>query len=278
MTETNALQQRTALITGCGLKTGVGATTARTLAKQGVKVMVTDIAAEPPGTGDEEGWRGLTSLVEEIRAAGGTIELAVGDITQEADAKRLASETYEKFGSIDILVNNASAPQGKAMVDAEELPLNEWERVFSINATGTFLMSRSVLPYMRKGGWGRIINISSMVAEMGGSRHIAFSASKAAVLGFTRALADDVGPQGITVMAVNPMIIMTSRGEAAVKRMYGDDPIAGAAHIPVRRYSTPQDIANVIQFLASEGSGFLSGEVIRVTGGTIQLNMPSDRT
>jgi NAD(P)-dependent dehydrogenase (short-subunit alcohol dehydrogenase family) len=74
-------------------------------------------------------------------------------------------------------------------------------------------------------------------------------------------------------MAVNPMIIMTSRGEAAVKRMYGDDPGAGAQHIPVRRFSTPQDIANVISFLACDGSGYLSGEVIRVTGGTIQLNM-----
>lgn len=266
----------TALITGCGLKTGVGATAARTLAKAGIKVMVADVTirgAAGAADGGEQDWRGLESLVEEIRAAGGSVSATAGDITVEADTVRMARETYDHFGSIDILVNNASAPQGKGMVDAEELPLSEWERIFAVNATGTFLMSKAVLKYMRKHGWGRIINIASMVAEMGGAKHVAFSASKAAVVGFTRALADDVGPQGITVMAINPMIIMTSRGEAAVKRMYGDDPAAGAAQIPVRRFSTPQDIANVIRFLASEDSGYLSGEAINVTGGTTQLNL-----
>lgn len=271
MSEITQDGNRTALITGCGLKTGVGATTARTLAKAGITVMVADVT--PSGVGGGDDWGGLASLVEEIRGAGGTAAATVGDITAEADAERMVRETYDQFGSVDILVNNASAPQGKAMVDTGELPLSEWERIFAVNATGTFLMSKAALKYMRERGWGRIINISSMVAEMGGAHHAAFSASKAAVLGFTRALADDVGPQGITVMAINPMIIMTSRGEAAVRRMYGDDPAAGAQHIPVRRFSTPQDIANVVAFLASDEAGYLSGEVIRVTGGTTQLNL-----
>lgn len=264
---------RVALITGCGLRTGVGATTARTLANAGVKVMVADISLRGAGGAADGQWHGLESLVEEIRSTGGTVEAAVGDITQESDAQRLTRETYEHFGRLDILVNNASAPQGKGMVDIEELPLSEWERIFSVNSTGTFLMSKAAVPYMKKGGWGRIINIASMVAELGGAHHAPFSASKAAVVGFTRALADDVGPHGITAMAINPMIIMTSRGEAAVKRMYGDEPGAGAEHIPVRRFSTPQDIANVIRFLAGEDSGYLSGEVINVTGGTVQLNL-----
>lgn len=89
-------------------------------------------------------------------------------------------------------------------------------------------MSKAAIPCMRKQGWDRVINISSMVAELGGVGHAAVSASKAVVLGFTRALADDVSPQGITIMAINPMVVMTSRGEAAVKRTYGDEP--GAAN------------------------------------------------
>lgn len=263
---------RTALITGCGLRTGVGATTARTLAQAGINVMVADVSPTGAGGADVDGWRGLESLVEEIEASGGAVGATVGDITTEADTGRMARETVERFGSIDILVNNASAPQAGAMLDTEELPLEQWERVFAVNSTGTFLMSRAVLPYMRKQHWGRIINIASMVAELGGPHLAAFTASKAAVIGFTRSLASDVGPQGINVMAINPMIIMTSRGEAAVKRMYGDDPDAGSGHIPLRRFSTPQDIANVVQFLASDASAYLSGEVIRVTGGTVQLN------
>ena len=268
----NSTQARVALVTGCGLPTGIGATTARTLAKAGIKVVVADVSLRGAGATDD-GWQGLPSLVEEIRAAGGTAEAIVGDITVEAEAQRLVREAYEHFGSLDILVNNASSPQGKAMVDTEELTLAEWERIFSVNSTGTFLMSKSAIPYMKKNGWGRIINLGSMVAELGATEHAAFSASKAAVIGFTKALAHDVGPHGINVMAVNPMIVMTSRGEAAVKRMYGEEPGAGANHIPVRRFSTPQDLANVIKFLASDESGYLSGEAINVTGGTVQLNL-----
>ena len=271
------LSGRVALITGCGLPTGLGGTSARTLARKGAKVVVADITEGGAG-GDENGeWRGLPSLVQEIRAEGGEAEYLVGDITREEEAERLCREANAAFGRLDILVNNASAPQGPAIkTSTEDLPLSEWERIFAVNATGTFLMSKHAIPYMKKNGWGRIVSIGSMLVELGGARTHAFTASKAAVVGFTRALADDVGPYGINAMAVNLMVMLTSRGEEYVRRTFGDEPGAGAKHIPVRRYATPQDLANVVAFLSSEESGYLSGEVINVTGGTVQLNQPTE--
>lgn len=267
---------RAALITGCGLRDGIGAATARALAKTGIAVMVADISrggARPSSdesalarlAPDSDEWLGVDSLVEEIRAAGGTAAATIGDISSEADAERMVRETHDRFGSADILVNNAAAPQ--KLVDIEEFSFGDWERIFAVNVHGAFLMSRAAVKYMRKRGWGRVINISSLAAESGHPGHSAFSASKAAILGFTRALAADVGRHGITVMALSPGLTMTARGKLATQRLYGDDVNAGARNIAVQRYSYPEDIAEAVVFLASDASGYLSGEVIRFTGG-----------
>lgn len=268
--------RRTALVTGCGLRDGIGAATARTLAKAGIAVMVSDITRGGARPSSDQAalanleresvqWRGVDSLVDEITAAGGTAAAVIGDISSEADAERMVRETYDRFGSVDILVNNAAAPQ--KLVDIAEFTLADWERIFAVNVHGAFLMSRAAVKYMRKRGWGRIINISSLAAESGHPGHSAFSATKAALLGFTRALAADVGRQGITVMALSPGLTMTARGKLATHRLYGDDVNAGARNISVQRYSVPEDIAEAVAFLASDASGYLSGEVIRFTGG-----------
>lgn len=266
---------RVALITGCGLEDGIGAATARALAREGVAVMCSDI--EPAGIapsidselvaklGNDASWRGVESLVEEIEMAGGTAAYTIGDVSSEEDAQRMVQETADKFGRLDILVNNAATSQ--TLLDIEDLTIDMYERVFAVNMRGTFLMSRAAVKFMRQNKWGRIVNISSISAEENHAGFSAFAASKAAILGFTRGLAADVGPQGITVMAVSPGLMMTSRGKIATHRMYGDDLNKGAEGISVRRYGQPEDIANVIRFICSEDSGYVSGEVIRVSGG-----------
>lgn len=267
--------RRVALITGCGLQDGIGAATARTLAQHGIAVMVSDIKLEgiAPSIdadlvakiGTDQEWRGVASLVEEIRDFGGEADYTIGDVSLEEEAQRMVDQTVERYGRLDILVNNAATSQ--TLLDIEDLTLEMYEKVFAVNMRGTFLMSRAAVSRMRKNKWGRIINISSISAEENHAGFSAFAASKAALLGFTRGLAADVGPQGITVMAVSPGLMMTARGKIATHRMYGDDLQKGAEHISVRRYGVPEDIANVIRFISSEDSGYVSGEVIRVSGG-----------
>lgn len=259
--------KRVALITGCALRDGIGAASARALAEAGFAVVVSDISVGgvTPRVGQELAateWRGLDSLVEEIRAEGGTAAKTVGDISSEADAHRMVQETVDTFGSVDVLLNNAAASQRFA--DIEDMSLADFERVFAVNMTGTFLMTRAAVKHMRAKGWGRVINIASVSAEMGGATHSAFSASKAAIIGFTKAVAGDVGPQGITVNAICPGLILTARGRMATEHF-------GAESIPVRRHGIPEDIAAVAVFLASDASSYLSGEAIRVQGGGFDL-------
>lgn len=274
-TQEPTTSRRVALITGCGLQDGLGAATARALARDGVAVMVSDIvrcgiapSIDPElvaKLGKAAEWRGVDSLVDEIRGFGGVAAATIGDVSSEADAERMTRETYDTFGSVDILVNNAATSQ--ALMDIEEFPVDLFDRIYAVNVRGTFLMSREAVKYMRKKRWGRIVNISSISAEENHAGFCGFAASKAALLGFTRGLAADVGPQGITVMAVSPGLMLTARGKIATHRMYGEDLEKGAEQISVRRYGVPEDIANVIRFIASEDSGYLSGEVIRVSGG-----------
>ncbi|NIE66880.1 SDR family oxidoreductase [Burkholderia sp. Ax-1719] len=274
--DSSSKPRRVALITGCGLRDGIGAATARTLARAGIAVVVTDLTRSGvvPSTDEklvaqlkaEHGsWRGIDSLVEEISDFGGEALALTGDVSSEADAQRMVADAYEQFGSVDILVNNAAASQ--TFLDIEDFTLEQWERIFAVNVRGAFLMSRAAVKYMRQRAWGRIVNITSVSADEGHAGFAAFTAAKSALTGFTRALAADVGPQGITVMAVAPGLMMTSRGKLATRRMYQDDLDAGARRIAVRRYGEPEDIAAVIRFIASEDSSYVSGEIFRVSGG-----------
>jgi NAD(P)-dependent dehydrogenase (short-subunit alcohol dehydrogenase family) len=198
---------RVALITGCGKPDGMGRAIARTLAAAGTAVVVTDaepagvlnrrqevVGARPPTT--SSGWRGLPSLVEEITRAGGVASGTLGDIADEADAERMVSEAVQRHGRLDILVNNAAAPQGLDRRDIEDVPVAVWDRVVRVNLRGTFLMSRFAVPVMRRQRHGRIINISSMAGVVAAPRSAAYSASKAAVIGLTRSLSADVAPWG----------------------------------------------------------------------------------
>jgi len=270
------LTTRVALITGCGKRDGMGRAIATTLAVSGVAVAVTDKQLggvlnrrqEIVGAADN-GWRGVDSLVDEITAAGGSAMSQLGDISVEADARRMVDTAAAWRGRLDILVNVAAAPQGLDRQDIEEVPIEVWDMVIAINLRGTYLMSRFAVPHMRAQRWGRIINISSQAGQVAAAKSTAYSASKAAVLGFTRALSADVAPWGVTVNAIAPGMVATSRSvlsldpaldvDAEVKRR--------GSMLAVGRPGYPEDIAAAVAYLASEAAGYMTGQTLVLDGG-----------
>src|ERR1700722_17276734 len=270
-------EQRVALITVCGKPVGIGNSTARALAAAGVTVVVSDVS--PAGVANEHnvqgdmdpGWTGVDRLVKTIVDTGGTASAALGDVSVEADAARRVDEVLRRHGRLDILVNNAGAPQGADRNEIEDVPVAAWDLTMGVNAKGAFLMSRAAVPAMRKAGWGRIVSVSSKAAFRPGRRRATYAASKAAIVGFTKSLALDLAPFGITVNAVCPGPIRTSRAISTNRREYGDDLERGfrerSRDIPLGRFGEPDEIASMIAYLASDEAGFVTGQAIGVDGG-----------
>ena len=159
--------QRVALITGCGKENGIGAATAQRLARDGFIVAVSDVAAAGADNDNavaraSTGWQGLDSLVARIEEAGGTATSFTGDVSTEDGAAHLVASTIDKYGRLDVLVNNAGAPHGQDRGQIETVPLDAWEAVMAINARGPFLMSRAAVPHMKSRGYGRIVSLSSV--------------------------------------------------------------------------------------------------------------------
>ncbi len=270
--------RRVALLTGCGKPTGIGGATARALAAAGIAVMVADL--EMRGVPNDEdrpadidpSWRGLEAQVDAIVAAGGTASWVQGDVTSEVDAARMVDETVKKYGRLDILVNLAAAPHGKDRDEIQNVPLDAWLKMMTVNATGTFLMCRAAVPVMRKQGWGRIINMSSANAKNAKGRRTAYAASKAAIVGFTHSLGIELAPHGITVNALCPGPIHTASDLASARRVAAGDlvsgPAARAKRIPIGREGRPEEVAAMIVFLASENASFITAQALSVCGGT----------
>lgn len=274
------MTSRVALVTGCGKRDGMGRAIALALAASGVAVAVTDrrpggvpnrrqevLAAEGAGGSDDD-WN-VDSLVSEITSAGGIATSLLGDISSADDARRLVEGAAAWRDRLDILVNVAGAPQGLDRQDIEDIPLEAWDQVIAVNLRGTYLMSRFAVPHMRARRWGRIVNISSQAGQVAVPRSTAYAASKAGVLGFTRALSADVAPWGITVNAVAPGMVATSRAvlsldpdldtAAEVKRR--------GAMLAVGRPGYPEDIAAAVAYLVSDGAGYMTGQTLVLDGG-----------
>jgi 3-oxoacyl-[acyl-carrier protein] reductase len=280
MTSPQGGERRVAIVTGAAKQTGIGRATALALSASGAAVVVADIEArgmanrhESPLEAGEESWSGLASLVEEIVAGGGVASMVLGDVSLEAEARRIVESAIASHGRLDILANVAGAPRGPESGDIEGVTTDAWDRVMAVNARGSFLMCREAVKYMRQRRWGRIINLSSDVAIKGGARRVAYAASKAALLGLTRALASDVAESGITVNAILPGWIATSRVTSFVRAQGVDDVEAEldrqAQNLLLRRIGRPSDIAAMIAFLASDEAEWITGQDFVVDGGGV---------
>jgi len=247
------LEGNVAFITGAGR--GIGAATALRMAEEGARVALADVDT-----------KGCQQVAAEIERLGGESLMVPCNVTDSAMVQEAIDKTAERFGRLDILVNNAGVLRDNLLFKMSE---EEWDTVINVHLKGAFLCSRAAQKYMVQQKYGRIVSLSSTSA-LGNRGQVNYSAVKAGLQGFTRTLAIELGPFGITVNAVAPGFIDTEMTRATSRRM-GFDPdqrIAEAVKmIPVRRVGQPRDVANVICFLCSDEAGFVSGQIIYVAGG-----------
>jgi len=241
--------KHTVLVTGSSR--GIGAGIARRFAQEGHRVAIHYRAEEAQAR----------ALYDELANAGYSVMLVSGDIARENEAKQIVSRVRERFGFIDVLVNNAGIALPTQLIT--DTTLADWNRVMETNVTGMFLVTNAVLPEMVSQKRGAIVNISSMWGVTGGSCEVAYSSSKAAVIGFTKSLAKEVAPSGIRVNCVAPGFVLTD-----MTRGFDEGVIAGICEeTPLLRAGTPEDIASAVLFLASDEASFITGQVLSVDGG-----------
>ncbi|TMM36114.1 MAG: SDR family oxidoreductase [Actinobacteria bacterium] len=244
---------RVAIVTGAAR--GIGAATAKRLAADGFAVGVLDLDA---GT--------TKDTVTAIESAGGSA-LGVGvDVADAAAVKAAVEQVAAELGPPLVLVNNAGITRDNLLFKMTD---EDWDAVLAVHLRGSFLMSRAVQGYMTQATWGRIVNLSSTSA-LGNRGQANYATAKAGLQGFTKTLAIELGKFGVTVNAIAPGFIVTDMTAATAARMgisFEDMQAQAAAAIPVNRVGQPEDIAHAVSYLASDGAGFVSGQVLYVAGG-----------
>lgn len=241
------LADKKAIVTGAAQ--GIGKTIALQLALHGADVVVTDINRE-----------GLAPVVAEIQALGRRAHAIAMDVSSLAQCEDMVREAVQAMGRIDILVNNAGITRDTLLLRMKE---EQWDQVMQVNVKGTFNCTKAAIRSMFKQKYGRIIAISSVTGAMGNAGQANYSASKAAVIGFTKAVAREYAHSGITVNAVAPGFIKTAMTDAIPEK----EREAMIAQIPARQLGTPEDVAYAVCFLAADESSYITGQVIHVNGG-----------
>lgn len=242
--------KKLALITG-GTR-GIGKQIAITLAKVGYDIAINY------RTQNED----LENTKKEIEAQNVKCIAVKGDVSNFEDTQKFVKEIIEAYGKIDVLVNNAGITKDTLLLRMKK---EDFENVINVNLVGTFNVTKNVIPYMMKAHSGRIINISSVVGISGNAGQTNYSASKAGIIGFTKSLAKEVASRNIAVNAVAPGFIQTSMTDVLKDEIKEEI----AKTIPLNKLGTPQDVANVVKFLASEDSSYITGQVINVDGGML---------
>ncbi len=243
------LEGKTALITGASK--GLGKAMAFALAGEGARVALASRNEEQ-----------LNAVAGGIRASGGAADVFLADVTKEDDVRRLEQQVLAKCGAVQILINNAGINVRKQLT---EFTLDEWNSVLDTNLTSVFLMCRSFVPHMKGGGYGRVINMTSIMSWVSLPGRAAYSSSKSALLGLTRALALEVAPDGITVNGISPGPFGTEMNTALMQ-----NPEINAqflSKIPVGRWGRVEEIGQLAVYLCSEDAGFITGTDILIDGG-----------
>lgn len=239
---------KTAVITGSSR--GLGRAIAEKLGKLGANVVLT-------GTSDT-----VLKTASELEEMGIKVAAVVGDVRNADDVKAMMAKAVESFGGVDILVNNAGITKDKPMAMMSE---DDWDTVLDINLKGCFLCTKAAAKLMIKKRYGRIINVSSVAGAYGNPGQANYSASKGGMLGLTKTAAKELAPRGITCNAVTPGLIESDMTEILpedLKRKYLEK-------IALGRFGTPEDVANVVVFLASDEAGYVTGQVIDIDGGLV---------
>jgi 3-oxoacyl-[acyl-carrier protein] reductase len=241
------LTDKVAVVTGASR--GIGRLIALDLASRGARIVASARSASA-----------LESLIAEISAAGGEALAVAADVAVAADAERLIGTAVERFGRLDILVNNAGINRDGLLLRMKD---EDWDAVLDTNLKGAFLCTRAAAKMMSKQKSGRIINISSVVGEMGNPGQANYCASKAGMLGLTKSVARELARRNVTVNAVTPGFIVTDMTDALPEKAREEL----VKHIPLGRLGNPEDIAFSVAFLASDQAAYITGQVLGVNGG-----------
>jgi 3-oxoacyl-[acyl-carrier protein] reductase len=238
---------KVAIVTGASR--GIGRSIALSLAAEGARIVAVDMVPE-----------GVEALAAEIKAMAGEAIAVQGNVTVAADAERMIEAAVAAFGRVDILVNNAGITRDALLLRMKD---EDWDAVLSVNLKGAFLCSRAAAKVMSKQRYGRIINIASIVGQMGNAGQANYCASKAGLMGLTKSNARELAKRNVTVNAVAPGFIATDMTEALPEKVK----LELAAQIPMERLGSADDIANAVLFLAAERSAYITGQVLGVNGG-----------
>lgn len=248
------LQDRVAVV--CGSTRGIGRAVAKALALEGARVVVN-------GRHENATHAAARALAEETA---GAIRPLTADVTVPDQAENLVQQTVKEFGRLDVLFCNAGGPPAAAFKDQ---PADAWQRAIELNLLSTINLARAAVPIMRKAQWGRIICLASVAAKQPLPGLILSTAARAGVLGFSKALSDEVAVDGITVNSICPGFIATERVQE-LQKAKPDMMKQMMAQIPMARIGTPEELAAAVTFLASERASYITGAVIQVDGGFIR--------
>jgi NAD(P)-dependent dehydrogenase (short-subunit alcohol dehydrogenase family) len=247
----SSLKDRVVIITGAGQ--GIGRAFAKAFAAAGACAVIA-----------ERNEKSAAAVAEEILRADGQALAVTTDVADPGSVKEMVEVVEDEYGRIDVLINNAAIFSTLEMRPFEQIPLDEWETVLRVNITGAFLCASAVLSAMRRAKWGRIINMASGAVSLGRPGYLHYIASKSALIGMSRSMARELGPDGITVNSILPGATFTEIERKTVTPAQKERIIAMQC---VPRAETPDDLVGTALFLASDASAFITGQIINVDGG-----------
>lgn len=246
------LEDKVAIVTGAA--SGMGAAEARLFAKEGAKVVATDIQIEK-----------LDEVVEEIKDEGGEALAIEHDVTSEEEWENVVNKTVDTYEKIDVLVNNAGIGGAEGFAPFTDIDLDSWNKFLNVNSTGNFLGAKAVVPEMKKEDQGSIINTSSIAGLVGGAAGVQYTASKGANRMFTKGMAIELAPNNIRVNSIHPGFIDTPMVSVVTE---DEEQLEESLKlIPLGKTGTPEEVANLVLFLASDESSYITGAEIPIDGG-----------